>query len=89
MTEFNIKMLNIQGLTNQKEMEIEMQMKEEIEIYCLTETHQKKKNDKLDLSSGLKKIEVTREVKDKKGGGLMLLYKSNKDVEITKINTKN
>ena len=43
MTEFNIKMLNIQGLTNQKEMEIEMQMKEEIEIYCLTETHQIKK----------------------------------------------
>ena len=32
---------------------------------------------------------MTREVKDKKGGGLMLLYKSNKDVEITKINTKN
>ena len=65
-------------------MEIETNITEN-KIYCLTETQQK--YDRLSISQGIAKIESHRENKDKKGGGLMILYKENK-TEIEKIETK-
>ena len=65
-------------------MEIETNITEN-KIYCLTETQQK--YDRLSISQGIAKIESHRENKDKKGGGLMILYKENQ-TEIEKIETK-
>ena len=62
-----IGLLNIQGLTKHKLMEIEREMNEH-KVLCLTETHQKV--DGINLSKGLLKIESHREKTEKKVEGL-------------------
>lgn len=77
-------LINIQGLTKQKLMEIESNISEK-KIYFLTETQQK--YDKLMVSKGLSKVESNRDMKDKKGGGLMIIYNNN-IFEIEKMETE-
>ena len=80
-----IGLLNIQGLTKHKLMEIEREMNKH-KILCITETRQKV--DGLNLSKGLLKIESHREKTDKKGGGFMVIYSCGEDIEIEKMETK-
>lgn len=79
-------LLNVQGLTKQKLMEIESLMKKDIEIFCLTETQQKV--DKTRVSKGLIKIESMRKENDKKGGGLMILYRNSERNNLQKMDAK-
>ena len=65
-------------------MEVEKEMTKN-RLFFLTETQQK--IDKLIVSQGITKIENNRELKDKKGGGLMILYNS-ENIEIEKIETQ-
>ena len=69
-----IKLINIQGLTKAKSLEVEELLKEkrnECCIVCLVETQQKYK--KVDFSKGVKCVEKMRDMSDKKGGGLSVL----------------
>lgn len=66
-----IKLINIQGLTKVKSLEVEELLKEkrnECCILCLVETQQKYK--KVDFSKGVICVEKMRDMNDKKGGGL-------------------
>ena len=45
--------------------------------------------DKLDIDKNLVKIESMRKQNDKQGGGLMLLYKQNSDIVLSKVDSKN
>lgn len=67
-----ISLINIQGLTQVKAVEIE-QLFEEHDILCLTETQQK--FEKVNFSRDVGYITSMRDMQDKKGGGLMILYK--------------
>jgi len=80
-TNINIKYINIQGLSKQKMGEVEMMMEEDVgnKVFLLVETHQK--IDKIETNENLSKIVNMREMSDKKGGGMMALYKK-QDVEI-------
>lgn len=82
-----IKLLNIQGLTKPKLVEIEQLITDKFDIVCLTETQQKE--DRIDIRDNIIKIESMRELKDKRGGGLMILHKKSEDIELNKVNTKN
>ncbi|MEL6646065.1 MAG: endonuclease/exonuclease/phosphatase family protein, partial [Pseudomonadota bacterium] len=78
-----IKAINIQGMSNMKLTEVEdMLNNENTNIICLTETQLKV--DRINVSRGVKKIDSMREEKDKKGGGLMILYKETDDVKLEK-----
>ena len=76
-------MLNIQGLTKVKAVELE-HLFENNDILCLTETQQK--IEKISFNKSIKYITSMRDVKEKKGGGLMILYK-NTNFLIKKIET--
>ena len=75
-------MLNIQGLTEQKLMELEILIKKEIDILFLTETQLR--IDKMKISKGLSKMDTMRNEKAKKGGGLMVIYKENEQINLIK-----
>ena len=80
-----IHLLNIQGLTRAKQIEIEELARREGEIICLTETQQK--IDRIHLSEGIGKVERRRDMKDKKGGGLLIAYKMNSLIKVEKVET--
>ena len=65
-------MLNIQGLTKVKAVELE-HLFENNDILCLTETEQK--IEKISFIKSIKYITSMRDVKEKKVGGLKILYK--------------
>ena len=82
------KMINIQGLTKAKYVEIEDMLNDKennMNIIVMTETQQK--IDKINPSKGAKTIMTMREEKDKKGGGLMVIYKEEKELELVKLDT--
>ena len=54
-----------------------------LHIVCLTETQHKQ--EKIQFEDSIVSINQMRERKDKKGGGLMILYKKNKKIELTKM----
>ena len=81
-----IKVLNIQGLTKVKYGEV-LEMVKDNSILCLTET-QKKVRD-INISKEIIVMESMRDQKDKKGGGIMVLYKDSKEIELKKIDCKN
>ena len=83
----NIHLLNIQGFTRAKQIEIEELAKREGTIVCLTETQQK--IDKIIPSEGLTKIEKMRKITDKKGGGLLATFKKNSWFKMQQVETKN
>ena len=84
--EITLGMINIQGLTNQKLFEIETLMQKEIDIFLITETQLRE--DKIIVSKGLRKIDAMRKGNDKKGGGLMVIYKDSKRINIEKEDSK-
>jgi len=73
----SVDFINVQGLTDVKAIELERIMSEsrygELKLVALLETHQKYR--KINFSDELGIIERMRELKDKKGGGLMILYR--------------
>ena len=78
-----IKLLNIQGLTKVKAIELESLFGNN-DILCLTETQQKM--EKINFSKNVKYVTSMRDVEEKKGGGLMILYK-NGNILMKKIET--
>ena len=66
-------------------LEVEKLIERETDILCLTETQLK--YDKYILSRGLTKVESFREMNDRKGGGLLLMYNTNK-VTVNKKDTR-
>ena len=85
--EIVIKLINMQGLTKEKYVEVEKLLEKYFDIICITEGQNKV--DKIQTSRGICKLEVLREDKDKKGGGLMILVKEGKvKLEITPSKSK-
>lgn len=80
-----IKTINIQGLTKPKGKEIEELVGNNC-ILCITET-QKKIRD-VNFQETFKVIENMRDKKDRKGGGVMLIYRENNGIELNKMETK-
>ena len=83
--QLNVKCINIQGLTNVKITELENIINKDT-LLCLTETQLK--IDKVKISEGLKYVENMRESQDKKGGGLMMLWRNEVELCVEKIDTK-
>lgn len=75
----------MQGLTKTKGKEIEELIRGN-SIICLTET-QKKVRD-VNFDKNFRVIDSMREQKDRKGGGLMVIYREEKGVDLQKIETK-
>ena len=73
--EIIVKVVNVQGLTKTKGMEIE-ELINDNSIVCLTET-QKKIRD-VNFSETFEVIDNMREEKDRKGGGIMVLYRKDR-----------
>ena len=78
--------MNIQGLTNAKQMELQGLICQQGILLCLTETQQK--YDKIDWSEDICKIESMRTMNDKKGGGLLIACKKRNWVTIEQLETK-
>ena len=68
-------MVNVQGLTRSKLLDLEDILKTDCDIMCLTETQQR--SEKYDVSDGIEMVERMREVEDKKGGGLRICIRHN------------
>ena len=83
----NIHLLNIQGLARAKQVEVEELIKGKGSIICLTETQQK--YDKITWTDNFGKVEKMRDVSDKKGGGLLILFKLNDWFKLEQMETKN
>ena len=79
-------LVNVQGLTELKLFELEGILQNRCEIMCLTETQQKRQ--KLVESEGIEKIEGMRELQDKKGGGLLFLWKQKDKFRATRTPTE-
>ena len=73
----SIKSINIQGLTKVKVPEIEELIENECDLIVLTETQLKM--DKIAYNKNVASINSMRHKKDKKGGGLTILHKIDKD----------
>ena len=84
---FYFYLLNIQGLTNSKMVEVEELMKKQECLVILTETQKKIQNVK--ISGNIAIIDSMRDPVDKKGGGLMLLHNMNKQIQLEKRNLEN
>ena len=80
-------LINIQGLTKQKMTELEQMFNSDCDILCLTETHQR--YDKLLVDSSLVKLESMRKEQDKKGGGLMIVYKRTSNIKLEVMPSRN
>lgn len=80
-----IKAINIQGLSKVKVKEIE-DLIDENSILCLTETHKKIRDVNFDKNMTI--LEQMRESKDRKGGGIMILYQQDKYIRLEKVTTK-
>ena len=80
-----IKLLNVQCLTQTKMIELEENMDKET-IFFLTETH--KRDNSVRNKDDTRFIHKTRDLSDKKGGGLMMLWKSDIDMKSRELPTK-
>ena len=76
----NISLLNVQGLTQVKLAEIEGEMVGST-LFCITETH--KRDGSILSSNSSKVIHRIREVEDKKGGGMMLMWNKKIGLEVS------
>ena len=82
--QLQIKLINIQGLTNAKMAEIQLEIGQQHNvIYCLTETQQKWLN--INLPDKLVYVSSMRDMEDKKGGGLSILHTKSDNLETTKL----
>ena len=80
-----MKSVNIQGLTNIKMGELE-RLIDDNTIMCLTETQLK--IDKIKTTENVMYVDSMREMQDKKGGGLRILWRKGKEVDVEEIDTK-
>ena len=79
-------MLNVQGLTQSKMIEIEqIIMKNKHKIFCAIETHQTR--DHIHFHECLKQISSMRKLGDKKGGGISLFFQEDIFENVEKIPT--
>ena len=78
----SIKLLNIQGLTQVKAIEIERILTKN-SIICLTGTQQKL--EKINFSQDIRYITSMRSMQDKRGGGLMVLWRDDYSITLTKV----
>ena len=72
----NIYLLNIQGITQDKRLEVERIMSEEKDINIFGVTESQLKYKKMEWAGNIKMEEKMRSVRDKKGGGLMIATRS-------------
>ena len=77
-----MKVLNIQGLTNSKYLELHQEINK-MNIVCLTETQKKIEN--VRIGQEVTTISSMREMSEKKGGGLMILYKEEEEFYFEKV----
>ena len=75
-----VNLINTQGLTKHKLMELKKCLVQTVIVLYLTETHQR--YDKLDIDRNLVKVDSMRKGQDKKGGGLMIIYKKNSSIKL-------
>ena len=80
----HINLINIQGLTEVKMLEIQ-ELIDNDSIMCLTETQQK--FDKHNIKNDIDKYVSMRKIESKKGGGLMILKKKESQVEVEDVFT--
>ena len=81
-TEIVIKLLNVQGLTQAKSIEVEQRINNST-IVCLTETQQKRHNIK--FQKNIRNVSQMRTREDRKGGGLMILWDDKMGLEVEKL----
>jgi len=79
--ECRIMMINIQGLTEAKYVELCREVKKRT-VLCLVETQKKFLDFQTD--SNLDRIDSMREIGDRKGGGIMVLYKEEESLHLQK-----
>ena len=72
-------MINVQGITQAKVIDIEKLLEDNC-VMCLTETQEKVR--KVKISDNIEVMESMREVQDRKGGGIMVLHRKNKNVSM-------
>ena len=77
-----LSLINIQGLTQQKQLEIEGQITPNT-IMCLTETQHK--YIKVNISNNITEIHSHRDKSDRKGGGLSIMMTKNVNNTIEKV----
>ena len=80
----HIYLLNVQGLTESKILEIQEFVKDD-SLVCLTETQQK--IDKYNIKNDIEKYVLMRKKESKKGGGLMILKNKKSQIQIEEIFT--
>ena len=80
-----IKLLNVQGLTEDKWIEI-LEETGDDSIMCLTETQ--KKVDDIKIVKDMKIIQTKPEMQDRKGGGLLIMYKEKEKYDLQKMTTR-
>ena len=89
----NIKLANIQGLTQEKFTALEEEYlgkAGEYNIVCLTETQKTIENNKIRMGENLVSYNAMRQKgSEKKGGGLMLIHRKNKRINFEKVENKN
>ena len=77
-----IKLLNVQGLTEDKWIEI-LEETGDDSIMCITETQ--KKVDDIKIVKDVKIIQTMREMQDRNGGGLLIMYKEKEKYDLQKM----
>lgn len=80
-----VGLINIQGPTKVKLCELE-KLTLEHNIMCVTETQQKYL--RVNISDNIGYLESNRNINDRNGGGLCILYRKTGDLMLEKINTK-
>ena len=83
--DFCINLINIQGLTNMKMVEIESMINDSLNLMCLTETQLKCR--KIKMNNDFISIDSMRSQEEAKGGGLLILYKKNDNILLEKVSS--
>ena len=85
---FNIILLNVQCISQVKMLEIEEYLynSENINLFCMLETHQKRNTIK--RRDKTRNITKMRNLSDRKGGGMEILWIENENIEIEEIECK-
>ena len=81
---FSVKLINIQGLSNTKVVEVEHLLKDKGDLLCITETQNTTNSTKF-TDNIIRHISM-RTAKDKKGGGLMTCYREGKEIDFKQTN---
>ena len=83
-SKFSVNLLNVQGLTQDKIVEIDEKMTSNM-LFCLVETQLTRK--KFRRRNYMREITKMRKLDDKKGGGLMITWKEDPGITVEEIIT--